>query len=196
MTLSIHASCSHRSTYDKNIFFSGHNLSCTCCSILHVDGQHGKFHIWYLVSPLVVYQYQSAIPVLLVFFRNVCHANPNANKKFVRSSTYNDTLTAEAVQYIHCNIVSICTYKSWYCPRFCILKSSQASNVKLLLNCNNILWNFANYPCAYMHKHSSRDTWQNLLRSPSKNLLIFWNLLDRSLIDSFIIFVTVYTFKC
>ena len=131
-----------------------------------------------------------------VFFRNVCHANPNANKKFVRSSTYNDTLTVEAVQYIHCNIVSICIYKSWYCPRFCILKSSQASNVKLLLNCNNILWNFANYPCAYMHKHSSRDTWQNLLRSPSKNLLIFWNLLDRSLIDSFIIFVTVYTFKC
>ena len=103
-----------------------------------------------------------------VFFRNICHANPGANKTFVISSTYNYTLAAEAFQYIHCNIVSICTYKSWYCPRFFILKSSQASNVTLLLNCNNILWNFANYLCVYMHKHLSATSDK-----------IFWGLHQR-----------------
>ena len=96
MTMRIHIVCWRSSTWSMTILYLVHSLSSLCYWILHTCIRYDIFHPWCLFLLLGAYQYQLIILVrLLVFF------------------------------FFFETWLPLCTYRSWFRPRFCNRKSSQ-----------------------------------------------------------------------
>ena len=101
----IHISCWHNSTWDVKILWFFHNLLCTCCWLLHIHVLYGTLNSWCLFLPLVVCQHNSPIPVLIIFFRHACQADPGADKN-VLDQIYTFLWTCSGSFWIHSPIAA------------------------------------------------------------------------------------------
>ena len=115
----IHISCWHNSTWDVKILWFFHNLLCTCCWLLHIHVLYGTLNSWCLFLPLVVCQHNSPVPVLIIFFRHACQADPGADKNVLDHMN----LLWKLLNTLANSSVSPCIYQSCS-PQFFILKSS------------------------------------------------------------------------
>lgn len=169
------------------------DLLCTYCWLLHTDIWHAIFHLisFSTISSMLtsVSNSNSTSVFLLLFFIHACHANPESDKKKKEDQAHMLLCIYCWSFQIHQPIVlhhSVWTYRSWYFPRFLILKSFQTFLCVfnqhlwylLLSDCCQILsclamtfhWIFANYACTHI-KMPLHNIIQNLLKSPPNDLL-------------------------